>query len=242
MKKYWAEFLGTAVLVLMGCGGAVLAGDKIGFSGISLCFGFSIIALAYAIGPISGCHVNPAVSFGMLLTGKMTKSEFIKYVCFQIAGAVFGALLLLTIANGNPEYNVATNGLGANGFGELSPAKFNLASGFIAETVFTFLFVLVILGVTSSLGNATMAGAAIGITLVLIHLVGIPVTGVSVNPARSIGPALFAGRQCMMQLWLFIVAPMLGSALAAITWKTVFDNKRETTLPDFADLTSEDLV
>ena len=227
-SKLSAEFLGTMVLVLMGCGSAVIAGANgttgVGLLGISFAFGLSVIAMAYAIGHISGCHINPAISIGMVLIGRMKVSEAIWYIIVQILGAIAGASILYFIASGKPEYEMITNGLGQNGYGELSPGHYNLVAGFTAEVVFSFIFLFVIFGSTSSKNiNGGFAGLAIGLSLVLIHIVGIPVTGVSVNPARSIGPALLIGGQALGQLWLFIVAPVLGSALCAVVWRFILN-------------------
>jgi aquaporin Z len=231
MKKFVAEFIGTFSLVLFGCGSAVIAGNAavgpagIGLLGISVAFGFAVVAMAYAIGGISGCHINPAVTIGVLTAGKMEAKEAISYIIAQILGAISGAGVLSLIASGKPGYVMPEWGLGANGWGEGYLSGYNTASAFLIETVMTFLFVFVILGTTSKFGNGAMAGLAIGVTLMLIHLVAIPVTGTSVNPARSIGPALFSGGKAIAQLWLFIVAPILGAILGAFVWKFVFEKK-----------------
>jgi aquaporin Z len=228
LSKFSAEFLGTLVLVLLGCGSAVIAGANgttgVGLLGISFAFGLSVVAMAYAIGHISGCHINPAITIGMVVAGRMKTSEAIYYIVAQILGGIVGAGLLLLIASGKPEYSVAVNGLGQNGYDALSPQHYNLVSGFIAEVVLTFIFLLVIFGSTSTKNiNGGFAGLAIGLSLVLIHIVGIPVTGVSVNPARSIGPALLVGGGAISQVWLFIVAPLIGAVLSAVVWKTVLE-------------------
>jgi aquaporin Z len=228
--KFSAEFFGTMVLVLMGCGSAVIAGANgttgVGILGIAFAFGLSVVAMAYAIGHISGCHINPAISIGMVVTGRMPAKEAGIYIIAQILGAIAGAGLLFLIASGKDGYSVAANGLGQNGFGAASPGGYNLLSGFIAETVFTFIFLLVIFGSTSTKNiHGGFAGLAIGLSLVLIHIVGIPVTGVSVNPARSIGPALLVGGAAISQLWLFILAPILGSVLSAIVWRYLLERK-----------------
>jgi len=219
LKKYVAEFLGTFVLVLMGCGCAVLAGRYIGFVGISFAFGLSVLALAYAIGGISGCHINPAVSISMLAAGKMKAKDTVIYVIMQCAGAIVGASVLYVIALGMPGYTLTAGGLGQNGYDALSPYRFSMRSGFIAEVVLTFIFLLVIFGSTSDKAPKGFAGISIGLSLVLIHLVGIPVTGTSVNPARSLGPALIVGGTALNQLWLFWVAPIIGGILAAAVWR-----------------------
>lgn len=220
-KKYVAELIGTMVLVLMGCGSAVIAGSAIGFSGIAFAFGLSVVAMVYAIGAISGCHINPAISIAMLVAGKLSVKDTAFYVVFQCVGAIIGAGILYAIAMGGPTFNAAN--LGQNGYGVASPAGYNLASALIAEIVLTFIFLLVIFGSTSERAPKGFAGLAIGLTLVLIHLVAIPIDGTSVNPARSLGPAIFAGfvdTTALSQLWLFIVAPIIGGILAALVWKT----------------------
>jgi aquaporin Z len=227
-SKFSAEFLGTMVLVLMGCGSAVIAGANgetgVGLLGISFAFGLSVTAMAYAIGHISGCHINPAISIGMVLAGRMKTGEAIYYIVAQVLGAIAGAAVLMVIASGKEGYDVATTGLGQNGYAELSPQHYSLASGFIAETILTFIFLLVIFGSTSSKNiHGGFAGLSIGLSLVLIHIVGIPVTGVSVNPARSIGPALLVGGPAVTQLWLFIAAPILGAVLSAVTWRFLLE-------------------
>jgi aquaporin Z len=228
LSKFSAEFLGTLVLVLMGCGSAVIAGANdqtgVGLLGIAFAFGLSVTAMAYAIGHISGCHINPAISIGMVVAGRMKVGEAAYYIVAQILGAIAGAAILLTIATGKGDYSLAKIGLGQNGYGGLSPQHYSLQSGFIAETVLTFIFLLVIFGSTSTKNiYGGFGGLSIGLSLVLIHIVGIPVTGVSVNPARSIGPALLVGGQAISQLWLFIVAPILGAILSALTWRALFE-------------------
>ena len=176
--------------------------------------------MVYAIGAISGCHINPAISISMFVAGKLSGKDTAFYVVFQCVGAIIGAGILYAIAVGNPAYNLAVNGLGQNGYGTASPGGYNLVSALIAEIVLTFIFLLAIFGSTSANAPKGFAGLAIGLTLVLIHLVAIPIDGTSVNPARSLGPALFAGTTALSQLWLFIVAPIIGGILAAIVWKT----------------------
>lgn len=220
MNKQVAEFIGTFTLVLFGCGSAVIAGGDIGLTGISFAFGLALIGMAYAIGPVSGCHINPAVSLGAVAAGRMTMAEAIKYIIAQVAGAIAAALVLLLIMSGKADYSVATNGLGQNGWGAGYLGEYNMVSAFVFELVASFLFMVVILGSTGKGTPAAMAGLAIGLALVVIHLVGINVTGVSVNPARSIGPALFAGGTAIGQLWLFIVAPILGTVAAGLLFKT----------------------
>jgi aquaporin Z len=215
-KKLLAEALGTFILVLFGCGAAVLMGAQIGMLGISLAFGLAIVAAAYGLGAISGAHLNPAVSLGMVAAGRMSIREFIGYAVAQTVGAVVGAGVLLLIATGKADYALATNGLGQNGFGPGYLGEYSVTAALVFEFVMTFLFVTVILGATAKGAPGAMAGLAIGLTLAAIHLVGINVTGVSVNPARSIGPAIFVGGQALADLWVFIVAPLAGGVLAGV--------------------------
>lgn len=218
VKKYVAELVGTFVLVLMGCGSAVLAGSAIGFVGISFAFGLSVLAMVYAIGGISGCHINPAVTISMLAARKISVKDAVAYIVVQCVGAIIGAGLLYWIATGNPQYSIAS-GLGQNGYDLASPSGFSMVSAFVAEVVLTFIFLLVIHGSTSEKAPKGFAGISIGLSLVLIHLVGIPVTGTSVNPARSLGPAIIVGGTALNQLWLFWIAPIIGGLLAAAVWK-----------------------
>lgn len=218
MKKYLAEMIGTMVLVLMGCGAAVFAGagqpfDSVGTLGVAFAFGLSVVAMVYAIGSISGGHINPAITLGVLLSGRMSGKDASMYIVFQIIGAIIGSSILWFLAKDSGSTTTLT---GANGF-----AEGRMVAAFVAETVFTFIFVLVVLGVTAKNGNKKFAGLAIGLALVLIHIVCIPITGTSVNPARSIGPAIFQGGTALSQLWLFIVAPFLGAAIAAGVWKCI---------------------
>jgi aquaporin Z len=222
MKRYLAEFFGTFVLVFGGCGAAVLAGDKIGFAGVAFAFGLSLLAMVYTIGPISGCHINPAVTVGLLLSGKFEAKYVPGYIIAQIIGAIVAAAILLLIAEGrNIGYDPALAGFAANGFGEHSPGGFDLIAAFLTEVVLTFFLVFTVLGATDAKAPVGFAGLAIGLVLTLIHLVGIPVTNTSVNPARSIGPALFVGGWALGQLWLFIVAPLIGAAVAAMAFKVI---------------------
>lgn len=225
LKKYWAELIGTFALVLVGCGSAVIAGKYIGFMGIAFAFGLTVLAMVYAIGNISGCHINPAISLSMLVAGRLGWKDTIFYVIFQCVGAVLAALLLWLVASGMPDYSLAVNGLGQNGYGALSPGKFDLLSCFVAEVVLTALFLFVIFGSISKNAPVGFAGLAIGLSLVLIHLIGIPITGTSVNPARSFGPALVVGGEALSQLWLFWVAPIIGGILAAVIWRWGFKNQ-----------------
>jgi aquaporin Z len=225
LKKYLAELIGTFALVLMGCGSAVLAGKDFsglagtGTVGISLAFGIAVLAMAYTIGGISGCHINPAVSISMLAAGKIGAKDAAAYITAQCIGGVLGAAALFGIAIGNPNYNLAVNGLGQNGFDLASPAGYSMISAFLAEVLLTFIFLLVIFGSTSERAPKGFAGISIGLSLVLIHLVGIPVTGTSVNPARSLGPAIIVGGTALNQLWLFWAAPIIGALLAAVVYK-----------------------
>lgn len=221
MKKYLSELIGTMVLVLMGCGSAVFAGTDqpfaaVGTLGVAFAFGLSVVAMVYTIGKISGCHINPAITLGMLLAKKISGKDAGMYMLFQVIGAIIGSSILYFLAKDSGSTTTLT---GANGYTNLVPA-------FVAETVFTFIFLLVVFGSTSKGAPNNFAGLAIGLTLVLVHIVCIPVTGTSVNPARSIGPALFQGGEALSQLWLFIIAPFLGAALAAFTWKAI-DTEKE---------------
>ncbi|MEG0911050.1 MAG: MIP family channel protein [Ruthenibacterium sp.] len=230
MKKYIAEFIGTAVLVTFGCGSAVAANTLLGkglepiplaFSTllIAFAFGLSIVAMAYSIGNVSGCHINPAVSMGMLVAGKISVKDFAGYLVAQFLGGIAGAALLCVFFGSNES-------LGANGYGEASALGTSLGQALLIEIVLTFVFVLAILGVTSKVENSSVAGLVIGLTLTLIHILGIPFTGTSVNPARSFGPALLTGGLALSQVWVFIVAPLVGGALAALVYKFLApDNK-----------------
>ena len=216
MNKYTAEALGTFVLVFGGVGSAVLAGTKIGFVGIAFAFGLSLLAMVYTIGPISGCHINPAVTVGVLFARKISGRDAVGYIIAQIIGAIIAAAIILAIAKGLPGgYDASAAGLGANGYGAHSPSGFSLGACFLAEIVLTMFLVLTVLGSTDVLAPVGFAGIPIGLVLTLIHLVGIPITNTSVNPARSIGPALFVGGWAIGQLWMFIIAPLIGAALAA---------------------------
>ena len=226
MNKLIAEFIGTFTLVLFGCGAAVIAGmgsgaTSIDVLGISFAFGLAIVAMAYGIGPVSGCHVNPAVSFGVLMAGRMSVGEFIGYAIAQTLGALAGAAILYLILSGKA--SGWTGGLGQNGWGTGYLGEYNMVSALVFEAVATFLFLVCILGVTQEGAPTHMAGIAIGLTLVVIHIVGINVTGVSVNPARSIGPAIVgmeANANAVSQLWLFIVAPLIGAGIAGLMFKS----------------------
>ncbi len=214
MKKYLAEAIGTMVLVLLGCGSAVFNGGCATTAQVltvAFAFGLSVVAMAYAIGSISGCHINPAITLGCMISGRMGVKEGVGYMISQVVGAIVGSAIIFVLLQG---IEVTATTTGANGY------TCSTLTAFLAEAIFTFIFVLVVLGVTdANKGNSSLAGLAIGLTLVLIHIVCIPITGTSVNPARSIGPALFEGGQALSQLWLFIVAPFVGAAIAAIVWK-----------------------
>ncbi len=225
MKKYVCEFIGTAVLVLFGCGSAVVAGGVLGNLGIALAFGLSIVAMAYVIGNISGCHVNPAVSLAMLINKKISVKDFILYVISQVLGAMLGIGLLYVIMKCS-NLDISKQGLGANGFGEASLVGLNMIGAFLVEIILTFVFIYTILGVTSDESKSSVAGIVIGLSLTFVHIMGIPLTGTSVNPARSLAPALFLGGTALKQVWVFILAPFIGSALASITFK--FLNKEES--------------
>jgi aquaporin Z len=239
MNKYFAELVGTFVLVFGGVGSAVLAGSHIGFAGISAAFGLSLLAMIYTIGPISGCHVNPAVTLGVFLAKKISAKDAGAYVVAQVIGAVIASGVILLIANGAPGgYSAPLSGLGADGYGLHSPDHYSMLAGFIAEAVLTMFLVIVVLGATDITAPVGFAGVAIGLVLTLIHLVGIPITNTSVNPARSIGPALFVGGWALQQLWLFIVAPFVGAIAAAILYAavrhpavTITTRKAEQALP-----------
>jgi aquaporin Z len=231
-KKLVAEFIGTFWLVLGGCGSAVLAGVflkngipiGIGLVGVSLAFGLTVLTMAYAIGHISGCHLNPAVTLGLWAGGRHPTAEILPYVLAQVFGASTGAFVLLMIASGQPGWEIES-GLGANGFGAHSPGGYSLGSGFLTEVVMTLMFLFIILGATDRRAPAGFAPVAIGLGLTLIHLVTIPVTGTSVNPARSTGPALMVGGWALGQLWLFWVAPILGALVAGYVYRWLGEEK-----------------
>ncbi|WP_431302997.1 aquaporin Z [Sediminicoccus sp. BL-A-41-H5] len=213
------EFLGTFWLVLGGCGSAVLAAAfpevGIGLLGVALAFGLTVLTMAYAIGHVSGCHLNPAVTLGLVCAGRFDADEAIPYMVAQVGGAILAAMLLYAIASGAPGWDVS-KGLAANGYGDASPGRYSMAIGFVTELVMTFMFLMIILGSTSKRAPAGFAPIAIGLGLTLIHLISIPVTNTSVNPARSTGPAIVLGGTALHQLWLFWVAPMIGAALAGL--------------------------
>ncbi len=222
-RKMAAEMLGTFWLVFAGCGSAVLAagvpGVGIGWLGVSFAFGLSLMTMAFAIGHISGCHVNPAVSVGLWMGGRFPASEIIPYWIAQLVGAVVAAGVLAVIASGTAGFDLVASGFAANGYAEHSPGGYSMIAALVAEVVLTFVFLMIILGATDGRAPAGLAPIAIGLGLTVIHLVGIPVTNLSVNPARSTGPALFVGGWALSQLWLFWVAPIVGGALAGFAYK-----------------------
>ncbi len=225
-KKLGAEFLGTFWLVLGGCGSAVLAAAfpqvGIGLTGVSLAFGLTLLTMVYTIGPVSGCHINPAVSIGLWAGGRFPASSLIPYVLAQVAGGVAGAGVLCVIASGKAGFDLS-GGFASNGYGAHSPGGYSLVACLVAEVVMTFMFLIVILGATDKRAPAGFAGIAIGLALTLIHLVSIPVTNTSVNPARSTGPALFVGGWAVEQLWLFWLAPIVGAALAGAAYRAFLE-------------------
>lgn len=221
-------------MVIFGCGSAVAANTLLGTAGgastplafstllIAFAFGLVIVAMAYSIGNVSGCHINPAVSFAMLISGKMKVTEFLTYIVSQFLGGIAGAGILMAIMGGTD------GGLGQNGFGEASALGTEMIGAFAVEVILTFVFVLAIIGVTSKIENSSVAGLVIGLSLTLVHILGIPFTGTSVNPARSLGPAIFMGGQALSQVWVFIVAPLVGAALAALVYKVIASGKKDT--------------
>lgn len=218
MKKYLAELIGTFTLVLFGCGAAVLAGNFVGQLGIAFAFGLTIVGMAYAIGPVSGCHINPAVTIGAWFAKRIETKDAVFYIVAQFIGAAIASLVLYLIASGSPSYDLAAIGLGQNGFGANYNGGYTMTAAIIFETIATFIFVFVVLGATHKNANFKFAGLGIGLTLVFIHIVGIQITGVSVNPARSFGPALF-NMQALSQLWLFLVFPTIGGILAGLAYR-----------------------
>lgn len=228
-RKLTAEMIGTGWLVLGGCGSAVIAAAfpnvGIGLHGVSLAFGLTVLTMAYAIGSVSGCHLNPAVTIGLAVAGKHPIREVIPYIASQIIGGIVGAGILYLIASGKPGFDAVASGFAANGFGDHSPGGYNLVSALVTEIVATAFFLFVILGSTDKKAPNGFAPIAIGLCLTLIHLVTIPVTNTSVNPARSIAPAVFVGGWAIEQLWLFIVAPIGGAVIAAFAYKYVHAEK-----------------
>jgi aquaporin Z len=235
MKKYFAELVGTFILVLFGVGTAVVAGDKVGIVGIALAFGLAQAAAIYGIGPISGGHVNPAVSFGVWTAGRMSAKDMVGYWVGQFAGAILASAVIWMIASGvGGGYNVAVSGLGQDGWGAGYQGGYDLAAAIVFEFVATLIFVIVVLGCTQKKAPTGFAGLAIGIALMMIHILGISITGVSVNPARSLGPALFVGGKAMAQLWMFLVVPSLGGIVGGLLFRTRVLEAAETPAPAMA--------
>ena len=223
MKRYICELIGTMVLVLFGCGSAAIAGAVLGTLGIALAFGLSIVAMAYVIGDISGCHVNPAVSIGMWINGRMNTKDLVLYIIFQCIGAIIGIGILAILINSAPLLGgYMVTGLGQNGFGTASLIGINLYGALISEIILTFVFVFTVLGVTRTEKTSAVAGIVIGLTLAFVHIMGIPLTGTSVNPARSLAPALFIGGTALQQVWVFIIAPIVGAAIAGVLYKGLY--------------------
>jgi len=233
-SKLSAEFIGTFWLVLGGCGSAVLAAAYpelgIGFAGVALAFGLTVVTGAYALGPISGGHFNPAVSVGLWAGGRFPGSQLLPYIVAQVAGAIAAAGVLFVIASGKADFSLA-GGFASNGYGEHSPGQYSMAAAILTEVVMTFMFLIVILGATHKRAPVGFAGLAIGLMLTLIHLISIPVTNTSVNPARSTGPALFVGGWATAQLWMFWVAPIVGATLAGFFYKSVLEGETEALPP-----------
>ena len=223
IRRAGAECLGTFVLVFGGVGAAVIAGDKIGNLGVALAFGLSLLAMAYAIGPVSGCHINPAVTVGLLVSRRISAQEAVRYWAAQVLGAIIAAgVLLAIVASRKGGYDAGTEGLGANGYGDHSPGGYPWGAAFLAEAILTAFLVFTVLASTDRIASVAFAGLPIGLVLSVIHLVGIPITNLSVNPARSIGPAVFVGGWALTQVWLFIVAPVVGALLGAFAHRWLF--------------------
>jgi aquaporin Z len=231
-KRLGAEMFGTFWLVLGGCGSAVLAAAfphvGIGLAGVSLAFGLTVLTMAYAIGHISGCHLNPAVSIGLTVAGRFPARDLVPYIVAQVIGATLGAYVLSVIAGGAPGFDLVASGFATNGFGEHSPGHYSMIAALVCEVVMTFFFLFVILGATDSRAPAGFAPIAIGLCLTLIHLISIPVTNTSVNPARSFGPALFVGGAALEQLWLFWVAPIIGAIIAGVVYPLLSRENKAT--------------
>ena len=226
MKRYVSELIGTMVLVLFGCGSAAIAGTVLGNLGIAMAFGLSIVAMAYVIGDISGCHINPAVSIGLWIDGRMELKDLVMYIIFQCIGAIIGTAILAVLINSAPSLGgYMATGLGQNGFGAASSVGINVYGALITEIILTFVFVFTVLGVTRSEKTSVVAGIVIGLTLAFVHIMGIPLTGTSVNPARSLGPALFMGGVALQQVWVFIVAPIIGAVIAGLAHKGLYDGE-----------------
>ena len=229
MKKYFAEFFGTFWLVFGGCGSAVLAAAfpelGIGFAGVALAFGLTVLTMAYAVGHISGGHFNPAISVGLFVGGRFAAKDLLPYIVAQVIGAISAAAVLYLIASGKAGFDATTSGFASNGFGEHSPGGYNIVSALVIEIVLTAFFLIIIMGATDKRAPAGFAPIAIGLALTLIHLISIPVTNTSVNPARSTGVALFQGGWAIEQLWLFWVAPIAGGAIGAVIYRFIADEK-----------------
>ncbi|MDR6956167.1 aquaporin Z [Pseudomonas brassicacearum] len=226
LKRSTTELLGTFWLVLGGCGSAVLAASGIGVLGVALAFGLTVLTMAFAIGHISGCHLNPAVSVGLYVGGRFPARELPAYIIAQVIGGVLAAALIYFIASGKAGFDLAASGLASNGYGEHSPGGYSLAAGFVTELVMTAMFILIILGATDKRAPAGLAPIAIGLALTLIHLISIPVTNTSVNPARSTGPALIVGGWAIEQLWLFWLAPLLGAVIGGVAYRWLGNEDR----------------
>ena len=227
LRRAGAEAIGTFVLVFGGVGSAVVAGDKIGNLGVAFAFGLSLLAMAYAVGPVSGCHINPAVTLGLVVARRIGLSEAVRYWIGQVIGAIVAAGILLAIVSARKGgYSAGADGLGANGYGSHSPDGYAWGAAFAAEVVLTSFLVFTVLAATDRIASVAFAGIPIGLVLTLIHLVGIPITNTSVNPARSIGPAVFVGGWALGQLWLFIVAPVVGAVLGASIHQSLFADHR----------------
>jgi aquaporin Z len=234
-RRFLAEFIGTFWLVLGGCGSAVLAAGfpelGIGFAGVALAFGLTVLTMAYAIGHISGCHLNPAVTIGLFIGGRFSAKDIVPYIIAQLAGAIIAAFVLSQIAGGKPGFDLVESGFAANGYGEHSPGGYSLYAALVCEIVMTFMFLFIILGSTDYRAPSHFAPIAIGLGLTLIHLISIPVTNTSVNPARSTSQALFVGGWAIQQLWLFWIAPIVGAILAGIIYRAV-GRDTESELPE----------
>lgn len=226
LKRSTTELLGTFWLVLGGCGSAVLAASGIGVLGVALAFGLTVLTMAFAIGHISGCHLNPAVSLGLYVGGRFPAKELPAYIIAQVIGGVLAAALIYFIASGKEGFDLTASGLASNGYGEHSPGGYSMAAGFVTELAMTAMFILIILGATDKRAPAGLAPIAIGLALTLIHLISIPVTNTSVNPARSTGPALLVGGWAIEQLWLFWVAPLLGAIIGGVSYRWLGQESR----------------